>query len=104
MLITSSHESSFQGGPDAVIKRIYTFSIDGLTPQPQGGIFPVVAKTLVRDLLSDLMADHGPVLEKVEGLTVMADGTTWIVTDNDGVDGSSGETQLIDLGPVFDGQ
>jgi len=97
-------ERDNQGGSDAVIKRIYTFSIDGLTPQPQGGIFPVVAKTLVRDLLSDLMADHGPVLEKVEGLTVMADGTTWIVTDNDGVDGSSGETQLIDLGPVFDGQ
>ena len=97
-------ERDNQGGSDAVIKRIYTFSIDGLTPQPQGGIFPVVAKTLVRDLPSDLMADHGPVLEKVEGLTVMADGTTWIVTDNDGVDGSSGETQLIDLGPVFDGQ
>jgi hypothetical protein len=97
-------ERDNQGGPDAVIKRIYTFSIDGLTPQPQGGIFPVVAKTLVRDLMPDLTADHGLVLEKVEGLTVLADGMTWIVTDNDGVDNSSGETQLINLGPIFDGQ
>jgi hypothetical protein len=97
-------ERDNQGGADAVIKRLYTFSIDGLTPQPQGGIFPVVAKTWVRDLIPDLTADHGPVLEKVEGLTVLADGTTWIVTDNDGVDNSSGETQLINLGPIFDGQ
>ena len=66
-----------------------------------GGIFPVVSKTLVRDLIPDLKADNGLVLEKVEGLTVMTGGATLIVTDNDGVDDSSGETQLINLGPVF---
>lgn len=95
-------ERDNQAGPDAVIKKIYTFSVDGVEPQPQGSPFPMVGKTFVRDLIPDLTRDHGPVLEKVEGLTIMADGTTWIVTDNDGVDGSSGETQLISLGALFD--
>ena len=95
-------ERDNQGGPDAVLKRIYAFSVDGLEPQPQGGMFPVVTKSLARDILPDLQSAHGPVLEKVEGLTVMLDGTTWIVTDNDGVEDSSGETQLISLGHIFE--
>jgi hypothetical protein len=95
-------ERDNQGGPDAALKKIYAFSVDGLDPQPQGGLFPGVEKRLVRDILPDLQGGHGPVLEKVEGLTVMLDGRTWIVTDNDGVENSSGETQLISLGPIFE--
>ena len=94
-------ERDDQGGTDARIKRIYSFSVAGLTPQPQGEAFPVVEKTLVRNLLPDLKADNGPVLEKVEGLTVTADGRALIVTDNDGVDTASGETQFLDLGQIF---
>jgi Esterase-like activity of phytase len=95
-------ERDDQGGTDARIKHIYSFSVAGLTPQPQGEEFPVVTKTLVRDLLPDLKADNGPVLEKVEGFTVTADGHALIVTDNDGLDDASGETQFLDLGVLFE--
>jgi Esterase-like activity of phytase len=95
-------ERDNQAGPDATIKKIYKFSVSGLTPQPQGGDFPEVTKMFVRDLIPDLSADHGLVIEKVEGLTILLNGNTLIVTDNDGVDGSSGETQFINLGRIFD--
>jgi hypothetical protein len=96
-------ERDNQGGPDARIKRIYEFSVAGLVPQAQDSVehFPVLENTLVRDLIPDLEADNGLVLEKVEGLMVTANGDAFIVTDNDGVDDSSGETQLINLGYIF---
>ena len=40
--------------------------------------------------------------EKLEGLCVLQDGTALIVNDNDGVDDNSGETQLIEVGDLFD--
>ncbi len=55
----------------------------------------MVSREVVRDLLPDLLSNGGYVLDKVEGLTFDAEGTAWIVTDNDGVDDSSGETMLI---------
>ena len=94
-------ERDNQGGPDARIKKIYKFSVTDIDPQPQGGDFPELDKTLVRDLIPDLKSDNGPVLEKVEGLMVTAKGDAFIVTDNDGVDDSSGETQFINLGKIF---
>ncbi|ETX02647.1 MAG: hypothetical protein ETSY2_35145 [Candidatus Entotheonella gemina] len=81
--------------------KIYAFSVDGLEPRPQGRRFPVADKSLVRDILPDLQGDNGPVLEKVEGLMITTDNTAWIVTDNDGVDDSSGETQFMPLGDIF---
>jgi hypothetical protein len=94
-------ERDNQGNTDARIKKIYSFSVAGLTPQPQGGVFPVLSKTLRADLIPDLLHDNGLVIEKVEGLTILADGDVLIVTDNDGVDDNSGETQMINLGPVY---
>lgn len=94
-------ERDNQAGDNARIKRIYRFSVSGVTPREDcSGLcsFPTVAKTLVRDLMPDLKAPGGAVIEKVEGLAVTADGRTLIDTDNDGVDGSNGETQFIDLG------
>jgi len=100
-------ERDNQGGPDAVIKRLYAFSVAGLTPLPDDGsnppAFPVVAKTLVRDLVPDLQATGGLVPEKIEGLAVNADGDALVVNDNDGVDDSNGETQLLLLEGSFDG-
>jgi hypothetical protein len=94
-------ERDNQSGPDASIKKIYEFSVEGVEPKPQGEKFPVLSKTFVRNLIPDLTADNGLVLEKVEGLMVTAKGDAFIVTDNDGVDDSSGETQLINLGSIF---
>ncbi len=99
-------ERDNQGGPDATIKRIYEFSIAGLTPtaDPVPGIrpdFPVVEKKMVRDLMADLQQRGGLVLEKIEGLAVTPRGTALVVNDNDGVDDSNGETQLIRINGLF---
>jgi len=94
-------ERDNQGGPDAAIKRLYSFSIAGLTPLADDGSntvsYPVVSKTLVDDLMDKLAATGGLTLEKIEGLAVKADGTVLVINDNDGVDDSNGETQLLRL-------
>lgn len=91
-------ERDNQAGRNARIKRLYTFDLAGLTPEPEGSPtpFPTVTKTLARDLMGDLEAGGGLVLEKVEGMTVSG-GTTFVVTDNDGVDKTTGETQFLRL-------
>jgi hypothetical protein len=94
-------ERDNQGNIDARIKRIYKFSIAGVAFKPQGEPFETVSKMLVRDVLPALKAPGGLVIEKLEGLTVLADGDWIMVTDNDGVDGSSGETQLHQLGNIL---
>nr|MDJ0808152.1 esterase-like activity of phytase family protein [Gammaproteobacteria bacterium] len=91
-------ERDNQRGLDAAVKRIYQFTLDGLTPVGQGGSFPVIEKTLARDILPDLQAPQGWVQDKPEGLAVSADGEVYLVTDNDGVDDSTGETQFLHLG------
>lgn len=85
-------------GLDAAVKRLYTFSVAGQTPVAQGGSFPVLTKTLAHDLLPDLQAPNGWVQDKAEGLAVAADGQVYMVTDNDGVDEATGETQFRHLG------
>ena len=96
-------ERDNQGGPDAAIKRIYSFSIAGLTPAADSvtPAFPVLTKTLEHDLMSDLKATGGLVLEKIEGLAVTKRGHALVVNDNDGVDDSNGETQLLRLKSLF---
>lgn len=99
-------ERDNQGGPDATIKRIYTFSIDDVSFRDRSRTpnFDILDKTLARDILveGDFDSTGGLVPEKIEGLAVLCDGTTPIVNDNDGVDDSSGETQLVNLDPIFD--
>ncbi len=99
-------ERDNQGGTDATIKRIYKFSTVGLTPGVEPGPdaapdFPVVEKKLVKDLMPILQSTGGMVLEKIEGLAVTRNGTAYIVNDNDGVDDSNGETQLLKLKKLF---
>ena len=98
-------ERDNQGGPDAAIKRLYKISIKNLVSVTDDGStpdFPVVTKTLVRDLMDDLKATGGLVLEKIEGLAVTKKGTVLVVNDNDGVDDSNGETQLLILKNILD--
>jgi hypothetical protein len=98
-------ERDNQAGPDARIKRVYTFSVAGVAFRENADTpsFEVVDKVLTSDLIADGVFDRtgGLVPEKPEGLTVLADGTALIVNDNNGVDGTSGETQLIGLGELF---
>ena len=88
------------GGPDARIKKIYTFSIAGLVPQEQGSVapFPVVTKKLAIDVLPVMRATNGWTLDKLEGFAVAKNGEAYAVTDNDGLDEASGETQFFRLG------
>jgi hypothetical protein len=86
-------------GSDAVTKKIYRVPLSKMAPAPLGSpALPVVTKELVRDLIPDLTATGGYVLDKVEGLAIMEDGTAWVSTDNDGVDDHSGETMLFPVG------
>ncbi|MGR6980467.1 esterase-like activity of phytase family protein [Testudinibacter sp. P27/CKL/0425] len=84
-------ERDNQGGPDAAIKRIYQIDLSNAKADE------TLSKTLVRDLIDDLKAANGAIPEKIEGLTVTKNGRVFIVNDNDGVDGNSGKTQLIEL-------
>ncbi|MFQ3199717.1 MAG: hypothetical protein ACI9SK_000425 [Zhongshania sp.] len=88
-------ERDNQGGPDAVIKRLYKFDTTGLA---DGAI---VAKSLVRDVMPDMLATGGLVTEKIEGIALMKNGDVLMVNDNDGVDDSNGETQLLNLGDIL---
>ncbi|WP_378949509.1 esterase-like activity of phytase family protein [Mesorhizobium sp. ANAO-SY3R2] len=86
---------------EAVNKRIYSVALYGFKPAKLGGELPLVEKALVRDLLPDLKAaTNGYVVDKVEGFAIDAAGEAFVVTDNDGVDDSSGETLFIRLGSV----
>jgi hypothetical protein len=92
-------ERDNQPGLDARIKKVYTFSIAGLTPKLQSeGSFPVVTKTQALDLLPAMQAGKGWVHDKIEGFAISRDGAAYAVTDNDGVDDSTGETQFLRLG------
>ncbi|WP_222909403.1 esterase-like activity of phytase family protein [Pseudomonas sp. DNDY-54] len=93
-------ERDNQQGPAAQIKRLYRIDLSGLQPAAEGQSFPVVSKTLERNLLPGLKSTGGWVLDKVEGAAVDKLGRLFVVTDNDGVDDASGETRFMRLGTV----
>jgi hypothetical protein len=49
-------------------------------------------------MVPDLAKPRGVVQEKLEGFAIDRDGDMYAVTDNDGVQGVSGETQFLRLG------
>ncbi len=80
-------------GDAAKIKKLYRVAIADLKPAKIGEALPLVTKEEVHDFLPDLKAaTNGYVLDKLEGFTFDAEGKAFAVTDNDGVDDSSGET------------
>lgn len=80
-------ERDNQARENARVKRIYSFSIAGVTPGSVGGVLPVLKKTLVRDLL----VQDGFLLEKAEGMFVNPFGDILVMNDNDG----AGETSVF---------
>jgi hypothetical protein len=93
-------ERDNQIGAAAVTKQITRIPLAQMVPGELGGDLPVVEPELVVDLLPYLTSTGGFVLDKVEGLAIMEDGTMWVSTDNDGVDDHSGETMFFALPPM----
>ena len=91
-------ERDNQIGENAAIKRLYKVAQADLKPVELGGTLPLVSKTLVRDFIPDLKATGGYVVDKIEGFAIDAAGQGYAVTDNDGVDDSSGETLFFKAG------
>lgn len=90
-------ERDNQIGAAAVTKKIYKVALSELKAGKLGGTLPIVQKELVVDLLPIMQSYGGYVVDKVEGLAIDKNGQMFVVTDNDGVDDSNGETQFIKL-------
>ncbi|MCA0434793.1 MAG: esterase-like activity of phytase family protein [Proteobacteria bacterium] len=93
-------ERDNQVGEKAQVKKLYRVALADLKPAKLGEALPVVNKELVRDLLPDLKSTAGYVIEKVEGFTVDKAGNGYVVTDNDGVNDSNGETLFWSIGKL----
>lgn len=93
-------ERDNQIGGNVVTKKIYRVPATDMVPAKLGSVLPVVSKDEVRDLIPDLQAFGGYVTDKIEGLAILPDGTTFVSTDNDGVDDSSGETFFWSIGKM----
>ncbi len=94
-------ERDNQPGTDARIKKVYGVDLDDsafATWDPAVPL-PVVDKALLADLLPAIDANSVWTPDKLEGLAVTADGTTWAATDNDGLDESTGQTVFIEVEP-----
>ncbi|MEY9562635.1 hypothetical protein ABIA26_004977 [Sinorhizobium fredii] len=87
-------------GEAAKLKKLYRVALADLKPAKLGAELPVVKKEEVRDLIPELKSLNGYVVDKVEGFTVDAAGNGYVVTDNDGVDDSSGETLFFSIGAI----
>lgn len=94
-------ERDNQVGRDAKVKKLTLVSLEGVAPADLGASeIPVLTKTDLRDLIPDLAAPGGFILDKVESFAIDAGGNGFVITDNDGVDDHSGETQFLPLGKV----
>lgn len=85
-------ERDNQIGEKAKIKKLYRLVLSELKGARIGSDLPLLAKQEVHDFLPDLKAGKGYVVDKIEGFAFDAAGQPYAVTDNDGVDDSSGET------------
>ena len=93
-------ERDNQIGTAAQTKKLYRVKAADMVPAELGGPLPVVTKELVRDMAPDLAVLNGVTAEKIEGFAIDAAGTGYVVTDNDGVADSSGETLFRSIGTV----
>jgi phytase-like protein len=90
-------ERDNRSGDFAVIKRLVHVGLgDLLDGRVQRG------DKRAFDLIPALAQARGWLSDKPEGFAVSGDGSSFVVTDNDGVDGWSGETSFLSLGPWRD--
>ncbi|UXN72267.1 esterase-like activity of phytase family protein [Devosia sp. A8/3-2] len=93
-------ERDNQIGDKVQLKALYRVPVADLVGVELGGELPVVSKELVHDFIPDLKSLNGYVVDKVESFAVDAAGTGYVITDNDGVDDSSGETYFWSIGAL----
>lgn len=91
-------------GFNAELKAVFGVDLEGAEFRPFDDVDGLVTidKSLLRDLLPEIEAASIWTAEKLEGLAVAADGRAYAVTDNDGVDGATGETVFLRLGDWLD--
>lgn len=90
-------ERDNQLGKNAKTKQLTRIHLSSLSTAPLGEPLPIVNKEIVRDFIPDLKSLNGYVTDKIEGFTIDVDGNAFAITDNDGVDGSSGETLFFSI-------
>ena len=88
----------FQGGLDSAIKRIYHINVDAGSLEDGS----TIEKTLVLDLADPIKTTGAPLYEKLEGIALTPEGDVWLSVDNDGVSEVPGETQLWNLGQIYE--
>jgi hypothetical protein len=93
-------ERDNQIGDAVKLKALYRVPLSQMQPAPLGGELPVVEKQLVHDFVPDLARWGGYVVDKVEGFAIDVNDNAYVVTDNDGVDDSSGETFFWTIGKL----
>ncbi len=91
-------ERDNQLAESAKVKRLYKVEISSIKTAKLGQELPTVNKELVYDFLPELKAQNGVVVDKIEGFTIDANNIGYAVTDNDGVDDSTGETFFFEVG------
>ena len=90
-------ERDNQLGKNAKTKQLTRIHLPSLLTAPLGEPLPIVSKEIVRDFIPDLKSLNGYVTDKIEGFAVDVNGTAFAITDNDGVDDSSGETLFFSI-------
>jgi len=82
----------------AHIKRLYKVAKSELEPAKLGTKLPLVKKQMVHDFIPNLKQGKGYVTDKIEGFAIGNNGEGFALTDNDGLDDSSGETLFFSIG------
>lgn len=88
----------FQGGFDSAIKKIYHINVDAESLEDGS----TLEKTLVLDVADPIKTTGAPLYEKLEGIAYSPEGDVWLSVDNDGVSEVPGETQLWNLGKIYE--
>jgi DNA-binding beta-propeller fold protein YncE len=73
----------------SLVKFTFGDAADGMVSRDEKAVF---------DLVPAMMSTNGWITDKPEGVAVTGNGDVYVVTDNDGVDGWSGETSFLRLG------
>ncbi|MGE0879615.1 MAG: esterase-like activity of phytase family protein [Acidimicrobiia bacterium] len=93
-------ERDNQIGALASVKKVYGVDLASAEFRPFGQPLVTVGKVLLADLVDELADNSIYTPDKLEGLTVAADGQVYVVTDNDGLDDALGQTVFLGLGDL----